>query len=217
MRQVVIFGTGSLAQVCCYYLQKRAPHCVGGFIVDPEYRNSDLLMDLPVASTENANNIFSTESFDMLVAIGYSNMRKRDYLISRMASSGYSFTNLVPDNNFEGNITGSNNIILPGSIIEPFTSIGSSNVIWSGAHICHDTVIGDNNFFATGSIVGGYANVSTGCFFGFGSVVIEKLTIADETLVAAGAVVINDTEACSKYIGVPAKKHGEHTDTGIIL
>ena len=217
MRKTVIFGAGSLAQICCYHLQSTSPDCVSGFLVDPEFRDNDTLMGLPVVSTGDMKEAFPAESFDMLVAVGYSNMRKRNSVANRMSSEGYRFTDLIPDNNYGGSISGSNNIIMPGSIIEPFASIGSNNIIWSGAHICHDTIIGDNNFFATGSIVGGYAKVSSGCFLGFGSVVIEKLTIADETLVAAGAVVTKNTEACSKYVGVPAKKSGEHADTGIIL
>jgi sugar O-acyltransferase (sialic acid O-acetyltransferase NeuD family) len=217
MRQIVIFGTGSLAQVCCYYLRKSESHCVSGFIVDPEYKDSNSLMDLPVASTEDANRLFPADTFDMLVAIGYSNMRARDAVISRMASNGYRFTNLVPENNFEGRITGSNNIIMPGSIIEPFVSVGNNNVIWSGSHICHDTTLGDNNFLAAGSVIGGCVTVASGSFFGFGSVVIEKLIISDETLVAAGAVVIRNTEPYSRYTGIPAEKTGEHADKGIIL
>lgn len=174
-------------------------------------------MDLPVVSTAEAIAVFPPETSDMLIAVGYSDMRNRELVINRIASEGYTFTNLIPKDRCDGIINGNNNIIMPGSIIEPFVTIGSNNIIWSGAHICHDASVEDNNFFAAGSILGGYVNVSKGSFFGFNSVVIENLTIAEESFIAAGAVIINDTEPYSKYMGVPAKKTGEHADTGIVM
>jgi len=217
MRQIIIFGVGSLAQVCCHYLTNMTPNIVAGFVVDSKYKESDALMGRPVITTDEMLDVFPPDSFDLLVAIGYSNMRNRLSTIERLSTKNYNFTNLISDENCDGVINGINNIILPGSIIEPFTCIGNHNIIWSGAHICHNVTIDDNNFFASGSIIGGYTNVSNGCFFGFGSIVKENINISTETLVAAGAVIIKDTEVSSKYIGVPGKKIGDLSDTGVII
>ena len=217
MNKIVIFGAGSLAEMVCYYLQQKTPNCVGGFIVDSEHIRQDTLMNLPVVTTENMDIIFPNTSFDMIVAIGYSNMRIRALIIDRMRNIGYTFRNLIPESGCDGTINGSNNIIMPGSVVEPFATIENDNIIWSGAHICHNATIQNNNFFATGSVIGGYTKINNGCFFGFGSIVIENIEVSEETLVAAGAVVTKDTQAHSKYMGLPAKISGNHKDTGIIL
>jgi len=217
MRKIIIFGIGSLAQICCYHLSKRNPGIVAGFVVDSKYFSSDNLMGLPVTTTEKMLDIFSPESFELLVAIGYSNMRNRLTTIEHLSTKNYNFTNLIPEDGCDGTINGVNNIIMPGSIIEPFTNIGSHNIIWSGAHICHNVTISNNNFFAAGSILGGYTNVSDGNFFGFGAIIKENINILPETLIAAGAVIIKDTEACSTYMGVPGKKTNDLSSTGVII
>ena len=217
MNKIVIFGAGSLAEMVCFYLQQKTPNSVGGFVVDPEYILKDSLMNLPVVSSENMGSIFPSTSFDMIVAIGYSNMRTRSLIINKIHNLGYTFRNLIPETGCDGLINGSNNIIMPGSVVEPFATIESDNIIWSGAHICHNASIQNNNFFATGTVIGGYTTISNGCFFGFGSIVIENIEISKETLVAAGGVVTEDTQAHSQYMGLPAKISGNHKDTGIIL
>jgi len=217
MRKIIIFGTGSLAQISCFHLSKMNPGIVAGFVVDSKYKSSDSLMDLPVTTTEKMLDIFPPESFELLIAIGYSNMRNRLTTIERLSLKNYNLTNLTSEDGCDGNINGVNNIIMPGCIIEPFANIGSHNIIWSGAHICHDVTISNNNFFAAGSIIGGYSNVSDGNFFGFGAIVKENTNILPETLVAAGTVIIKDTEASSKYIGVPGRKTDDLSNSGVII
>jgi len=217
MNKIVIFGAGSLAEMVCFYLERKTPNCVAGFIVDPEHLLQDSLMNLPVVSSENMGSIFPSASFDMIVAIGYSNMRARALVINRMRDTGYTFKNLIPESGCDGSINGTNNIIMPGSVVEPFATIGNDNIIWSGAHICHNANIQNNNFFATGSIIGGYTKIDNGCFFGFGSIVIENIKVSEETLVAAGGVVTEDTQAHSQYMGLPAKISDNHKGTGIIF
>ena len=38
---------------------------------------------------------------------------------------------------------GLGSIIFPGSVVEPYSTIGNGSVLWFGAHICHHTNIGD--------------------------------------------------------------------------
>ena len=79
----------------CYYLQQIAPGSVSGFVIDSDYKSISTLMDLPVVSTAEAIAVFPPETSDMLIAVGYSDMRNRELVINRIASEGYTFTNLI--------------------------------------------------------------------------------------------------------------------------
>jgi acetyltransferase-like isoleucine patch superfamily enzyme len=52
---------------------------------------------------------------------------------------------------------------------------------------------------------------------GVGATIIDHLSIADDTLIGAGAVVIRNTEPCTKYVGNPAKPIGKHEATGVTI
>lgn len=111
--------------------------------------------------------------------------------------------------------TGVNNVIMQSCQVEPFIEIGENNIFWSSVNVCHDSNIEGHSFFAAQTLLGGFTKVGNNDFFGFKSTVIQSLTIEDETLIGVCSLINNDTNESSKYIGTPARKVGEHKQTGI--
>ncbi len=121
--------------------------------------------------------------------------------------------------------------IEPGAIIREQVEIGDNAVIMMGATINIGAVIGDNTMIDMGAILGGRAIVGKNCHIGAGAVlagviepasatpvvveddvliganavVIEGCRIQKGSVVAAGAVVIEDVPANVVVAGCPAK------------
>ncbi len=121
--------------------------------------------------------------------------------------------------------------IEPGAIIRDQVEIGKNAVIMMGAIINIGAVIGEGSMIDMGAVLGGRATVGKHCHIGAGAVlagviepasatpvviednvlvganavVIEGCRVGENSVVAAGAVVIEDVPANVVVAGCPAK------------
>ncbi len=121
--------------------------------------------------------------------------------------------------------------IEPGAIIRDQVEIGKNAVIMMGAIINIGAVIGEGSMIDMGAVLGGRATVGRHCHIGAGAVlagviepasatpvviednvlvganavVIEGCRVGENSVVAAGAVVIEDVPANVVVAGCPAK------------
>ncbi|WP_027398775.1 2,3,4,5-tetrahydropyridine-2,6-dicarboxylate N-acetyltransferase [Anaerovorax odorimutans] len=122
--------------------------------------------------------------------------------------------------------------IEPGAIIREQVEIGDQAVIMMGAIINIGSIIGDNTMIDMGVVLGGRATVGKNCHIGAGTVlagvieppnakpvvieddvviganavVLEGVRVGKGSVVAAGAVVIEDVPPNTVVGGIPAKK-----------
>ncbi|MER2174398.1 MAG: 2,3,4,5-tetrahydropyridine-2,6-dicarboxylate N-acetyltransferase [Carnobacterium sp.] len=122
--------------------------------------------------------------------------------------------------------------IEPGAFIRDQVEIGDSAVIMMGAVINIGAVIGEGTMIDMGAVLGGRATVGKNCHIGAGTVlagvvepasaqpvivednvliganavVLEGIRIGKGSVVAAGAIVIQDVAPYTVVAGTPAKK-----------
>lgn len=205
-RKLIIIGLSNNAKLAAYYFEKDSIYKPVAFIVDAEYKTSDIYFNLPVHTFSNLTSVFPPEEFDAFVAIGYSNMNQvRAQLYTRIKQLGYNLVNYISSKAcfLTSEIMGDNNFILEDNTIQPFVKIGSNNVFWSGNHIGHDVVIGDNNFITSHVVISGFTVIENNCFLGVNSTIRDNIRLSNKTLVAAGAVVLHNTN--SEDVCLPSK------------
>ena len=121
--------------------------------------------------------------------------------------------------------------IEPGAIIRDNVSIGKNSVIMMGAVLNIGAVVGEGTMIDMNAVLGGRATVGKNCHIGAGAVlagviepasakpvvvednvlvganavVIEGVRIGEGSVVAAGAVVIEDVPAGKVVAGCPAR------------
>lgn len=121
--------------------------------------------------------------------------------------------------------------IEPGAIIRENVSIGKNAVVMMGAIINIGAVVGDGTMIDMGAVLGGRATVGNNCHIGAGAVlagviepasavpvvveddvlvganavIIEGVHVGRGSVVAAGAVVIEDVPAKMVVAGCPAR------------
>jgi sugar O-acyltransferase (sialic acid O-acetyltransferase NeuD family) len=209
MEKVIIFGNKSIAREAFYYLKYYSNYEVVGFTVDREYLESVSLCNLPVQPFDIVESAFPPNRHKMLIAVGYvqnNKIRKERYFRSK--EMGYELINFISPNSVMHPETaiGDNCIIGHYTVISPDAEIGNNVIIASGCMIGHDVIIGDHCFFSPGVSVAGSVNIGSGSYLGVNATIRNKVSIGKECVVGAGAILLEDIEDRSVYIGEPANK-----------
>jgi len=207
MKDLIIFGAGSFADVAHFYFSKGNEYHIRAFAVDPEYLKSHQHNALPVIDTAVLAEKYPPGKFDAFVAIGYSQMNKareaKFYLLKKM---GYRLaTYISPQCTNYCEEIGENCFILEDNTLQPFTKIGHNVTLWSGNHIGHHAEIGDHCFIASHAVISGGVKVGNNCFIGVNATLRDHIRIGNETLIGAGALVLESTAEKSVYTGAASK------------
>ena len=141
-------------------------------------------------------------------------------LIPTIASDAF----VHPDAVVIGNVTiGSESSIWPSAVLRGDTGsirIGAQTSIQDGSILhCtkeHHTIIGDRCVVGHVAHIEG-ATVEDDVLIGSGSILMHRVIVRTRAIVAAGAVVTNDTEVPSHALamGVPAKIKHDAVETGV--
>ena len=75
-QEVIIFGTGDIAQLAHFYITHDSPHQVVAFCADAEFIHSNEFLGLPLAPFEEIVDLYPPNDFDMLVALSYSQLNE---------------------------------------------------------------------------------------------------------------------------------------------
>jgi ssRNA-specific RNase YbeY (16S rRNA maturation enzyme) len=74
-KDLVIFGTGKIAEVVEYYATHECGYNVVAFCVDEKFKESESFLGKPVISFETIEGHYPSSSNDMFVAVGYHDLR----------------------------------------------------------------------------------------------------------------------------------------------
>lgn len=214
MTSISIFGANELTKLLIELIREEGQYTVESVVVDDEYWFEGDCQGVPVTRYTSLDGPRS-----MISAIGYRTMRARRTVFERLVGDGHSLVDFVSRNAtlYSSATLGKGNILMPGVIVEPMAEIGDNNLFWSRTLVCHGVRIGDHNYFSAGCILGGESRVGTLCFLGNSVTTIDGVVIADETQVLAGSALYENTEACTRYFGNPARAIGLHRETGIVI
>jgi sugar O-acyltransferase (sialic acid O-acetyltransferase NeuD family) len=215
MARLVIFGAGDIARLAHFYFRTDSPHQVVAFVVDAAYKKADTFEGLPVCTLDEVSSRYPPAEVEAFIALSYTRMnRVRREKYDAMKALGYRYVTYVSSRCSYLSTTppGDNCFILEDNTVQPFVTIGNNVTIWSGNHIGHDSVIEDDCFVSSHVVVSGWVRVGAGCFLGVNSTLRNAITLGPETLVAAGAVIMKDTEAKSVYFNERAKRAPKPSD-----
>jgi sugar O-acyltransferase (sialic acid O-acetyltransferase NeuD family) len=206
MSQIVIFGTGDIAQIAHYYFQIDSPHEVVAFTVDSAYLSCNEWEGKPVVPFENVAELYPPSEYQMFIAISYAKLntvratkyqqaKAKGYTLVSYISSRCTYLSQYP--------CGDNCFIFENNTIQPFVKIGNNVTLWSGNHIGHHSVIDDHNFISSHVVISGHCHIQSFCFLGVNATLHNNITIAEENIIAAGCIVSKNTN--KKDVHLPAK------------
>ena len=218
-KKIVIYGNGQFAGLLYQLMSADHAFDVAAFTADRQYLKGTMLHGLPLVEFDTVETRYPPADFDMLLAIGVTRMRDRERMFEKAKAKGYYLPNYIGKRaiTYPNLVMGENNIVFDGTCLELNGQLGDNNMIMANCYVGHDFRIGSHNYLAAGCAIGGTSRIGSLCYIGIGTTTIQKITIADEVLVGAGSLLVRDAKPCCRYFGVPARKTGEHSETGIVF
>lgn len=200
--KVVIFGTGSFAQVVHFYLTHDSDHEVVAFTVSESHIKERELLGLPVVPFETVERDYPPGEFAMYVAVGYKKVnRVRAAICDEARAKGYWLVTYVSSKcTYWGEAIGDNCFIFEDNTIQPFVRIGNDVIMWSGNHIGHHSEIGDHCFITSHVVISGHVRVGPYCFVGVNSTTRDNIAIGEACVIGAGSLIMKSTTDREVYI-----------------
>ncbi len=195
-RQVLIWGTGEVANVLVHLIHETELFDVVGLCVDNEFwRDGMKVCGIDVMRFNEAIDKFPPNEVEVMVAVGFKRLNGvRREILDRFISLGYSPVSFIhPSSYIAPSVRlGRHVLIMPKVVLEPGVKIGDNVFIWSGAVVCHDVRVEKDAFIAGGVVVGGGTVIGEGSFLGMNAVVRDHRSIGRGCVVGAGVYVRKD-------------------------
>lgn len=212
--KVVVFGTGSFAELAHFYFTHDSDHEVVGFTASRDQIRAPEFCGLPVVAFEDVERTYPPHEFKMFVAVGYRKVnRVRAALYDQAKAKGYRLVTYVSSRctNWAKSI-GDNCFIFEDNTVQPFVTIGHDVVLWSGNHIGHHSTIEDHCYVTSHVVVSGHVKIGPYCFLGVNATLRDSITIAEACVIGAGALVMKSTTPKQVFLGERTKPFAKDSD-----
>jgi sugar O-acyltransferase (sialic acid O-acetyltransferase NeuD family) len=201
MARLILFGSGSFAQVARFYFEHDSRHDVVAFTVDePTAPTFDGLPLVPFAEVAQR---FPPGEHAMFVAVAYGRVnRLRAELCGRARQAGYELVSYVCSKATRWGDTriGANCFVFEDNTLQPFVTLGDGVVLWSGNHIGHHSTIEDYCFVTSHVVVAGHTRVGAYSFLGVNATLRDGIEIGRSNVIGAGALIMRSTQDHEVYV-----------------
>jgi sugar O-acyltransferase (sialic acid O-acetyltransferase NeuD family) len=204
--KLILFGNKTMARGMYLGLRNSPKYEVVGFTVDRDYLDGDRFCDLPIVPFDVVRNVFPPENHKMHIAVGFvanNKIRAERYLAAK--EMAYEMVSFISSTTLlDPKTIGDHCLVGEYCIISSTAKIGNNVTISGGCIIAEDVVIGDHCFFSGGVAVAGGARIGTGCYLGIRSIIRNRITIGNHCVIGAGALMLENAEDNTVYLGEPA-------------
>ena len=204
---IVIFGTGEVADVFRYYLEQDGNKVVA-HALDREYITEEFHGGAPVVAFEDLRRYFPPWRVEVYAGVSFKRINAdREAICNRIGQEGYSLGSYVSPKAETANGLGlaANRFIMSHNVIQPFVEIGWDTILWNGNHVGHNTKIGNHCFIASHAVISGHVTIGENTFIGVNATIRDGITIGKRCVIGAGALVLHDLPDESVVSGVESK------------
>lgn len=203
MNQIVIFGTGLIAEVAHFYFTHDSDYEVVAFTNGEEFiTENSFFLGLPVVPFERVEIFYPPQNYKIFIALGYKNrnkIRAQRYLQAK--KKNYQFATYISSKaSYYNTPVGENCFILENNVIQPFVNLGNNVILWSGNHIGHHSTIEDHCFLSSHTVISGNVTIGSNGFVGVNATVRDNVTLGKNVIIGANALVMENCPDQSVFV-----------------
>jgi sugar O-acyltransferase (sialic acid O-acetyltransferase NeuD family) len=196
-KEIIIFGTGKIADVIQFYMREESNLPVRAFTVDRQYISAPEFNGLPVVAFEDVAALYPPDKYSVFVAVGYHDLNTlRAEKIKAVEAKGYEVISYIhPDSSVPRDLVhGKNCFIMNNVCIHPRVTLGDNVFVWSGAMIGHHSNVGNDCWFTSSCNISGNVTIGNNCFFAVNSTVGHSVQMGNGIFVGANVLIIKNVE-----------------------
>ncbi len=199
-QDVVILGAGGLGRELFWWAREAGLNPIG--FIDDNLHALDAFADYaPVIGTVDEAPL----SAPILCGIGQNPIRRA--CIEKLTARGATFASCIhPLAKVYHATLGAGAIVAPYAYIGADAKVGDFLFIQTGAVLGHDVTAGDFLRMDTTSFIGGFAQLGSDITLHTGAKVMPGKRVASGSILAAGAVLMNNLSTSAKVFGNPAQR-----------
>ncbi|MCL5036300.1 MAG: hypothetical protein M1269_04190 [Chloroflexi bacterium] len=183
MKKILIYGSREFGRVI-KDLAIQAGFEVAGFIDD--FNSGDGIL----GDFEHVRKNYPPGSYEILVAVGYKDLKARWEVCRKIISAGYKSPVIIHSRAYvrDPGAVGQGAVIMAGAIVDMYCRIGDFAVLWPGVTVAHDSIVGANTFLSPNCTVCGGVTIGDGCFIGAGAIIADHNEVPSGSFVKAGRI-----------------------------
>jgi len=196
-KDLIIFGTGKIAEVVFYYATQECGLNVVAFTTDKQYITTDTFLELPVVPFEEVEVKYPNSKNDMFIAVGYHDLNKvREVKYNEALAKGYELVSIIsPKTDIPKNVKfGKNCFIMPPAIIHPCVSIGNNVFIWNGAMVGHHSVLQDHCWLTSCCNISGNVTIGKNTFIAVNATIGHNVIVGEKCFLGANTLVTKNID-----------------------
>ena len=210
VKKIILLGNSVAAEIVAFLLSKINTVEVVAFTVSNSCLKEPEFLSKPIYPLENLSKICSPDEYQLVNAIGYSNVNKhREHLFQYAKAMGYTFLTYVHPQAavLTENAIGEGVLIMPNVVIEPYATIGANTVIWSNAVIAHHAMVHENCWVAAGTVISGHASIGKNTFVGVNATIVDNSVVAEYNIIGANVLLSKNTNPHDVILARSGEKH----------
>ena len=200
-KKLIIFGTGTLAEIANFYFSHDSDYDVLGFTCDTSQSSGNSsFLDKPLFVWDDLLRNFNSDQIEIFVAIGYQKTNQiRRERFDQVKSAGFKLASYVSTKavNFSKSI-GENCFILENNVLQPFSEVGDCVTMWSGNHLGHHSIINDNCFITSHVVISGKCYIGANTFIGVNSALHDNVP-APKSVLNADSLKFDFNEVMGQF------------------
>ena len=208
IKQIVIFGTGEIADLAHYYFKHDSEYEVVAFVADDDFVKNDKFNDLPLVPFSQISEKYPPIEYAAHVALSYNKLNQiRAEKYYAMRDKGYKLVSYVCSKSFDWPdlSIGDNCFILENQTIQPTVKIGNNVMIWSGNHLGHGCQIRDHVYISSHVCISGHTIIDEYCFVGVNATFKDFIKIGKRVFITMDASVVKDIKDDAVVMGARCK------------
>jgi sugar O-acyltransferase (sialic acid O-acetyltransferase NeuD family) len=194
--QLIIFGSGQMAEVAYARFRRDSRYEIAGFTVDRSHLHRSSMFGLRVVPFEDVESEYAPSSVRMFIAVGpIQNNRIRADRFLQAQRMGYGFVNYVsPHAIVDPDVElGENCSVGENAIVQAYARIGDNVRIGSASVVGHHCELTDHCYLAVNCILAGSVHIGARAFLGAAATIRDGVSIGEGCVIGAGATIVRDT------------------------
>lgn len=204
--KIILVGGGGHCRSVIDVIETENRYEIAG-ILDKEELIGQKVLSYPIIASDNNIETVLKTCTNFLITVGHiKSSVVREKLFNTIKEKGGHFPVIISPKAHVSKhaCLSEGTVVMHHALVNTLAITGKNCIINTGAVLEHDVQVGDHCHISTGAYINGECKIGNGTFVGSNATTVQTIQVGEQNVIAAGAVVTQNTENFSLYAGNPA-------------